>query len=265
MKKVFKIHILDVGRGDSIILQFENGRTYLIDSNEVDGKTIPFEYLTRALCVTELETVVATHIHIDHVHGLQRVIENIPTRQVWLSGYHLTNETYGNLLLALRRNSDVRVQFPRSGMVVAEGKDRIQVLAPPPNLRKGMHSDANNASIVLKVTITNEEKRTSTNAILGADAELASWAYILEEHQWKMQADLLKVSHHGSDYGTYKDVLAAIRPKYAVITVGTNPYGHPEQCALSFLQGATSTRVLRTDRDGTCVFESDGTGWEYVR
>ena len=136
------------------------------------------------------------------------------------------------------------------------------MLAPPPNLRKGTHSDANNASIVLKVTITNEEKRTSTSALLGADAELASWAYILEEHQWKMQADLLKVSHHGSDYGTYKDVLAAIKPKYAVITVGTNHYGHPEACALSFLNQATSTRVLRTDIDGACVFESDGTGWE---
>jgi len=79
-----------------------------------------------------------------------------------------------------------------------------------------------------------------------------------------MHADLLKVSHHGSDYGTYKDVLAAINPKYAVLTVGTNPYGHPEECALSFLTQSTS-QVFRTDRDGTCVFESDGASWERVR
>ncbi len=262
---MFRIHFLDVGRGDSTILQFENGRTYLIDSNEIPGKITPFEYLTKTLCVTELETVVATHPHIDHLLGLQKIIENIPTRQVWLSGYRYPSQVYRNLENALKRNPSVRVYSPRAGMRVVEGKDRIQVLAPPPNLRKGTHSDANNASIVLRVVITNEEKRTSTNAILGADAELASWAYILEEHQWKMQADLLKVSHHGSDYGTYKDVLAAIRPKYAIITVGTNPYGHPEQCALSFLRGATLTRSFRTDRDGTCVFESDGTSWEYVR
>jgi len=127
----------------------------------------------------------------------------------------------------------------------------------------GTHSDANNSSIVLKITITNEEKKTSTSAILGADAEMDCWAYILSEHRWNMQADLLKVSHHGSDFGTYKDVLVAINPKYAVVSVGTNSYGHPEQCALSFLAQSTS-QVFRTDRDGTCVFESDGTGWEHV-
>jgi hypothetical protein len=62
----------------------------------------------------------------------------------------------------------------------------------------------------------------------------------------------------------YKDVLVAINPKYAVVSVGTNSYGHPEQCALSFLAQSTS-QVFRTDRDGTCVFESDGTGWEHMR
>jgi beta-lactamase superfamily II metal-dependent hydrolase len=79
-----------------------------------------------------------------------------------------------------------------------------------------------------------------------------------------MQADLLKVSHHGSDYGTYKDVLAAINPQYAVIPVGPNLYGHPEQCALSFVKQAASLRTFRTDVEGTCVFESDGTGWNYI-
>ncbi len=259
---MFRIHILDVGRGDSIILQFENGRTYLIDSNEVKGKITPFEYL-QELGVTELETVVATHTHTDHMRGLKKIIENIPTRQVWLNDYYtITSDVYNDFLISLKNKPDIRIQSPRSGTRVVESKDKIQVLAPPPNLRRGTHSDANNASIVLKVTITNEGKRTSTSALLGADAELASWANILEEHQWKIQADLLKVSHHGSDYGTYKDVLAAIKPRYAVITVGTNNYGHPEACALSFLAQAISTRVLRTDIDGACVFESDGTGWE---
>lgn len=181
-----------------------------------------------------------------------------------MSDYRLKSSTHRNLLLALERNPDIRVQSPRSGMIVTEGKDRIQVLAPPANLLRGTHCDANNASIVLKVTITNEKQRTSTSALLGADAQLDSWAYILSEHREKMQADLLKVSHHGSDYGTYKDVLTAINPQYAVITVGLNPYGHPEQCALSFLTKAASLRVFRTDVEGTCVFESDGIGWKYI-
>jgi len=81
---MFRIHILDVGRGDSIILQFENGRTYLIDSNVVSNKVTPYDYLTQNLGVTELETVVATHPHTDHIFGLQQIIPpggRSPTRR----------------------------------------------------------------------------------------------------------------------------------------------------------------------------------------
>jgi len=63
------MYVLDVGRGDSIILQFGNGRTYLIGGNKVDGKVTPLEYLQK-LGVTELETVIATHYHTDHWHRL---------------------------------------------------------------------------------------------------------------------------------------------------------------------------------------------------
>jgi beta-lactamase superfamily II metal-dependent hydrolase len=59
-------------------------------------------------------------------------------------------------------------------------------------------------------------------------------------------------------------VLAAINLQYAIITVGPNPYEHPEQCALSFVTQAASLRVFRTNVEGTCVFESDGTGWKYI-
>ncbi len=73
MTKKFRIHFLDVGRGDSIILQFINGRTYLIDSNEVPGKMTSFEYLTKKLNVTELETIVVTHPLVYEVNGIRNL------------------------------------------------------------------------------------------------------------------------------------------------------------------------------------------------
>ena len=76
--KMFRIHFLDVGRGDAIILQFANGRTYLVDSNEVEGKIIPLAYLTRTLGIIELETIVVTHPHRDHFRGLQKINEPLP-------------------------------------------------------------------------------------------------------------------------------------------------------------------------------------------
>ena len=262
--KKFRIHFLDVGRGDSIILQFTNGRTYLIDSNETPGRMTPFEYLTQRLNVTELETVVVTHPHNDHIRGLQRIIENIPTRQVWMSQYSHEGRSYHKLRLALLGNQHIRVLSPCSGTTITEGDDQIQILAPPSNLFRGTHSDINNASIVLKVTITNKRQHTSTSAILGADAELTSWMQILMEHGKRLKADLLKVSHHGSQYGSDEEMLAAIRPQYAVISVGENLYGHPEAGALQIIEESTSARIFRTDMNGTCVFESDGVRWRYI-
>ena len=260
---MFRIHILDVGRGDAIILQFDNGRTYLIDSNEAAKKTIPFCYLTQKLGVTELETVVATHPHKEHIRGLKQIIECMSVRQVWLPKHQHKTQLYQNLLATTRGKQDIRVLFPCSGTLIEEGKDRVQVLAPPPVLPTWTHSDINNSSIVLRVTITNEVQHSHTSVILGSDAELESWAHILSAHRKHLQADLLKVSHHGSNYGTYPDILHAIRPKYAVISIGENPYGHPEDCALKFLE-QTCVRVFRTDRDGTCIFESDGVSWQYI-
>jgi beta-lactamase superfamily II metal-dependent hydrolase len=260
---MFRIHILDVGRGDAIILQFDNGKTYLIDSNEVANKATPFCYLTRMLGITKLETIVVTHQHIDHCRGLQEIIERIPVGQIWLAKYPHKTQAYQDLLATIRRKQNIRILFPSSGTFIEEDKDLVQILAPPPVPLSWTHSDINNNSIVLRVVIANLEKNTSTSVILGSDAELESWAHILSAHRNYLKADLLKVSHHGSNYGTYPDILYAIRPKYAVISVGDNPYGHPEGCALKFLE-ETCVRVFRTDRDGTCIFESDGVSWQCV-
>ena len=261
---VFRIHFLDVGHGDTTLLQFDNGRTYLIDHHEATGKTLPMDYLVQTLGVKELETVVITHPHTDHFRGIHQILETIPVRQVWLSAPPRTTPSYQAFEELLEMRQEIRVLFPRSGTSVTEGKDRIRVLAPPANLLRGTHKDINNASLVLKVTITHPEQDTSVSAILGADAEIASWQQILIEHASDLQADLLKVSHHGSPFGSDSHALAAIRPQYSVISVGSNPHGHPDPDTLSLIEAHTSGCVFRTDRDGTCIFESDGVSWNPV-
>jgi competence protein ComEC len=261
---MFRVHFLDVGRGDTTILQFENGRTYLIDYYGAVGKMLPIDYLINTLGVSELEVVVITHPHQEHFLGILRLIEAIPIRQVWLSNYPYTAPSYDLVEQMLEQRKEIRVHFPRSGTIVAEGKDRILVLAPLTHLLRGTHQDVNNASIVLKVSIAHPEQDTSTNVVLGADAEIASWQQILQEHRHDLQAELLKVSHHGSQHGTDSFALAAIQPQYAVISVGSNPFGHPDPDTLTLIEEHTSHRVFRTDVDGTCVFESDGLGWNPV-
>lgn len=258
---MFRIHFSDVGHGDTTVLQFANGRTYVVDHQLAAQKTPPIDYLVEVLGVEEIETIVVTHPHADHFLGIQRILEVIPVRQVWLSDYTRTTSSYQAFEHQLEMRRDIRVLFPRSGTSVAEGVDRIHVLAPPTNFLRGTHEDINNASIVLKVTITNAQQDTSTSVILGADAEIASWNQILIEHGRHLRADLLKVSHHGSQYGTDLQALAAIRPQYSVISVGNNPFGHPDPDTLSLIEEHTAHRILRTDVDGTCIFESDGVSW----
>jgi competence protein ComEC len=259
-----RIHFLDIGHGDCIVLQFDNGRTYLIDCCERQGKISPIDYLVTTLGIKQLETVVVTHPHRDHFHGLHRILEVIPVRQVWLSDPNRPTPSYQVIKRRLEMQPEIRVLFPCSGTSVAEGKDRIQVLGPPANLLRGTHEDINNSSIVLKCMITNTERDASTSVILGADAELASWNQILIEHGRELQAELLKISHHGSQHGTDPQALSVIQPRYSVISVGSNPYGHPDPNTLELIQSHTSERVFRTDIDGTCVFESDGLGWNPV-
>lgn len=261
---MFRIHFLDVGHGDSIVLQFDNDRTYLIDYYEEVGKASPLEYLVQTLGVKELETVVVTHPHRDHFRGIQRISETLPIRQVWLSGYPFVGTSYEAFEHLLDMRKEIRVFFPRSGTFITEGKDRLHVLGPPANLLRGTRVDINNASLVLKVTITHPQQDCSASAILGADAEVASWQHILLEHGRNLQADLLKVSHHGSPFGSDPEALAVIRPQYSIISVGSNTYGHPNPQTLELIQAYTSGRVFRTDVDGTCIFESDGVKWNSV-
>lgn len=258
------IHFLDVGRGDSTILEFDNGRTYLIDHFKASGKVSPIDYLIDTLDVKELETVVITHPHQDHFLGIRQIIEAIPIRQVWLSRYPYTSPSYNIIERMLEVQRDIRVQYPCSGTTIAEGKDRVQILAPKANILRGTHKDINNASVVLKISITHPEQDTLTHAILGADAEVASWQQILFEHGQELQADLLKISHHGSQYGTDPLALEAIRPQFSVISVGNNPHGHPNLQTLELIEAHTSERIFRTDVDGTCIFESDGLSWRPV-
>ena len=261
---MFRIHFLDVGRGETTILQFDNGRTYLIDHFEAVDKMPPVDYLRNILGIEELEAVVITHPHVDHFLGIQRIIEAIAVRQVWLSEAPYEGSSYSRFLQQLERRSEIRVLFPRSGTTIAEGTDRLRILAPPDNLLRGTHEDINNASLVLKVTVTNPEQDTSAGAILGADAEVASWREILIHHGRSLQSDLLRVSHHGSQFGVDPEALAAMRPQYSVISVGSNPHGHPDPDTLTLIEEHTSERVFRTDVNGTCVFESDGLSWTPV-
>jgi competence protein ComEC len=134
-----------------------------------------------------------------------------------------------------------------AGDSVSFGGAAVRFLAPAESVSKKRRE--NDDSIVMKVTYEN------TSALLEGDAEKQTEKQIAHEEP---QADLLKVAHHGSATSTIPELLAAVKPRFAVISVGANNiYGHPKPQVLERL-AAAGVKTYRTDLDGAVTFYLNG-------
>lgn len=238
------VRFLDVGQGDSELVMLPSGKTMLIDAGEAEyGDRVVADLL--ALGITKLDYVVATHPHADHIGGLPKVIESFSVGAIFLPNATTTTQTYKKLLIAIQ-NKGLKAGIVRAGATLFE-EDGVAAVVVAPN--NDQYDDLNNYSIVIRLSYKN-------NAFLfTGDAETLSENEITAN----VQADVLKVGHHGSTTSTGASFLKRVAPKYAVIEVGAdNDYGHPAASTLKRLQSAGVT-VYRTDQDGTVTMVSDGT------
>ena len=242
---VLTVHYIDVGQADCTLLICD-GEYLLIDGGENgDGDEVA-AYL-QELGVTKLDLVVGTHAHSDHIGGLDEVMEIIPAEEVWYPEYRHGTKTEKDFLAAAEAQGIAPVQ-PELGATYALGDAVVTVLGPV----ELKYTDVNDTSIVLLVQFG------STRFLFCGDASAPAEEDLLE--RWGssyFQADVLKVSHHGSVSSTTTDFLAAIDPEYGVISSG-GEYGHPHQETLDKL-GDAEILIFRTDLLGSIVISSDGT------
>ena len=243
---LLKVHFIDVGQGDSILIQTPKGQNMLIDAGSNSKGDVVKEYLQEQ-GVNRIDVLVGTHPHEDHIGGLDVVIDNFDIGSIYMPKVAHTTKTYEDVLLAVKRKG-LKIKSAAAGMdIPLEGVD-ARILAP----EAGLESDnLNDYSIVIRLVYQN------TSFLFQGDAEKRSEEFILESND-SVEADVIKIGHHGSSTSSMPNYIKAVNPSIAVITVGKdNKYGHPHVETMELLE-ELGVVVYRTDENGTIVMVSNG-------
>jgi len=225
-----EVSFLNVGQGDAIFIKFPNGKTMLVDAGRWD-KDVKREL--SALGVTNIDTFVATHPDADHIGGADYVIKNYNVKTVIDSGLDHTTEVYTDYLEAVDQAGSLFKEAAIGQNITLDSDVDVKVLYV-----NSKSSDSNDGSIVLMVTYKNVDYLLTGDAGTEVEANLVA--------KYNLQAEVLKVSHHGSSTGSSQAFLNEVKPTYAMLSYGeNNTYEHPDSVVVSRLQ-ALNAKILTT-------------------
>jgi len=253
---------LDVRQGDSILLQFPDGATMLIDGGGLLARSFGEDFSEATFDVGEqvvspflwsqglkdLDAVVLTHAHHDHLGGLEAILSNFQVRELWLGENPLTPEYVHFLKHAIR--GEIALRHFGTGEISHFHGAEISFINPDKTLNLA-HQPSNNDSLAFQLRFG------SRTLLLTGDIERKIETRLVNR-SLPLQGDVLKVAHHGSRSSTSEEFLRRVTPILAVISVAEHsPFGHPHHEVLERL-AAHSIPVFRTDRDGAISIWTDG-------
>jgi len=249
------VKFLDVGQGDSILINTPNGRNIVVDGGP---GTAVMERLGEetSFWLKNLDLIVLTHPDLDHLEGLLEIMKRYRVKQILLTGVNHKSELYKVFLKTLRsENTDIYLADPGQDWLLDQDV-YLDILAPNISVALAEVENVNDSSIVAKLVYKD------TSLLLSGDAEKNAEQEILLT-DYDLGSDILKAGHHGSKTSSTVNYLNAVRPKDAIVMAGRdNQYNHPHlETVLKYDEMGIGWRT--TKEEGTIMVSSDGGNWGY--
>jgi competence protein ComEC len=266
LKKNLSLTFIDVGQGDSILVEFPGGQRMLVDGGGLRedrfdiGQRVIAPFLWKKK-IHRIDYLVLTHPDPDHLKGLNYIASHFRIGQFWENGHRVDSEPYRRLEATLLRRKITRLSLHERDPLREIGGVVLHVLNPPtqeqgagrePNLLT-----TNNRSLVLRLQFKNRSFLLAGDIAKEAEARLLREGYSLE-------ADLLKIPHHGSSSSSAPPFLERVKPDYAILTVSERNIGRLPDAEVMERYGEQGVKVFRTDRHGAITVHTDGDKMEVL-
>lgn len=249
-----EIQFVDVGQGDGVVMRID-GKVIVSDAGQFNVQSV--DAALRAIGAKAIDFAILSHPHSDHVKNFIALIKTdgwqIHTAVLSRSAYWSKTSTNRDVIADLKATGTT-LDYVAAGEELSLGKARIEILSPPAGKYSGP-LDAPNSSVVyalrygkLTALFTGDIGPTVARAVA------ATW-----KQRHFPRAVIFLATHHGSAQGSTADLLAAIRPKWAILSTGSNQFGHPTVAAIKRLE-ASGASIWCTDANGTVTarLRSDG-------
>lgn len=260
-----KLYFLDIGQGDATLIVFPNQEEMLIDCAK-DAIVLSALSRVRHWHDRTIDYLLVSHPDADHYAGCIDVLERYDVKKIVLTGYQKNNGQLWNTFLekveaAKAKGTIVEyVTAPEKWQISGIDVDflyPVHNVAIDPRVPHTNSIESNDTSLIIKISAGNKD------VLLTADAELPLETYLAKIYREKLQAEVLKVGHHGSLTSSGEEFLNSVQPEYCVISAGkNNSYGHPALRVVKRLE-RYQCQILRTDQVGDILFSLSAESVKY--